>query len=150
MFMKLSTDALMTDDERRGAREELEKLVDRLSGNDQKDAKDFVKKNKLGSYWYSPEYRRPHDLLKLAAVPIQEIYRTFSGPAHGTFSLQLYFNDDATVHDINPREHPNWNRRAIEASSRLLLEIGRTRDVWDNVGRRADYDKLLQRIVQSK
>jgi hypothetical protein len=113
-------------------------------------AKALIKENKPFAYWYSPEYHRPSDLLKLASVPIQDLYQLFSGPAHGSFSGQVLLNDDSTVQDINPRPHPLWTPRAIEASSRLLLEIGHSRDVSDNLGHLADYEKLLQRVVDLK
>src|SRR5581483_7405299 len=120
LFMKLSTDPVMTKEERKGAWGELEKLINRLSGEDQLKARAYVKQNKLASYWYSPEYQGPGDVLKLASVPIQGLYRLFSGPAHGGFSLQVFFSDDSTVQDISARAHPSWTKRAIEASSRCV------------------------------
>jgi hypothetical protein len=128
----------------------LEKLVSRLPAEDQADAKALIKENKKVAYWYSPEYQRPSDVLKLASVPLQQLYNLFSGPAHGGFSLQVLFNDHSTVQDINPRDHPQWSKRAIEASSRLLLEISRARCVWEGLGREEEYDRLLQRIVALK
>lgn len=150
LLMKLSTDPVMTKAERIGPREELEKLVGRLSAKDQLDAQELIKENKRSSYWYSPEYKGPSDVLKLAPVPLQQLYNLFSGPAHGGFSLQVLFNDHSTQQDINPRPNPEWSKRAIEASSRLLLEIGRARCVWDGLGHEDEYEKLLPRIVALK
>lgn len=147
LYMRLSTDPVMTAAERKQMREELDKILTRLPAKDQTNAKSFVKENRTQAYWYMPEYARPNDLLELSAGRIKELYRLFSGPAHGSFSGQVFFNDDPTVHDINPREHQNWNKRAVEASSRLLLEIARTQDVWDSLGHLADYDNLLKRIT---
>jgi len=64
--------------------------------------------------------------------------------------LQVLFNDHSAVQDINPREYPQWSKRAIEASSRLLLEIGRARCVWDDLGHEEEYEQLQQRIVALK
>lgn len=147
LFIKLSTDPVMTEEEHKEPRGELEKLVNRLPPEDQSKARDLIKENKSRTYWYSPEYQGPGDLLKRTSAPIQELYRLFSGPAHGGFSLQVFFSDDSTVQDINPRAHPRWTLRAIEASSRLLLEISHTRDVWDKLGHLSDYEKLLQRVI---
>src|ERR1035438_9021083 len=42
LYMRLSTDALMTKEEQEGARKELEKMIARLPNKDQADAKAFV------------------------------------------------------------------------------------------------------------
>jgi hypothetical protein len=148
--MKLAMDPVMTAPERKDAREKLESFVGRLPAEDQSEAKAFIKKNKTTAYWFSPEFRRPSDVLKKALVPLVSLYSTFSGPAHGSFSLQVFFNDHSSLHDINPREHPQWSRRAIEASSRFLLEIGHVRCVWDDLGHEEEYEKLRQRIIALK
>lgn len=148
--MKLATDPVMTALERKDARERLESFVDRLPAGDQSEAKEFIKKSKPTAYWYSPEFQRPSDVLKKASVPLASMYSMFSGPAHGGFSFQVFFNDHSSVQDINPREHLQWSRRAIEASSRFLLEIGHARCVWDDLGHEEEYEKLQQRIIALK
>jgi len=148
--MKLATDPVMTATERKDARELLEKFIDRLPAGDQPEAKAFIKNYKPTAYWYSPEFQRPSDVLKKASVPLAAMYGMFSGPAHGGFSLQVLFNDHSAIQDINPREYPQWSRRAIEASARLLLEIGRTRYVWDDLGHEEEYEKLQRRIIALK
>lgn len=148
--IKLATAPVMTAPERKDARERLESFVDRLPAEDQSKAKEFIKKNKPTAYWYSPEFKRPSEVLEKASVPLASMYSIFSGPAHGGFSLQVLFNDHSSVQDINPREHAQWSRRAIEASSRFLLEIGRARCVWDDLGHEEEYEALQQRIVALK
>jgi hypothetical protein len=148
--MKLATDSVMTATERKDAMELLKNFVGRLPAKDQPEAEAFIKNYKPTAYWYSPEFQRPRDVLKQASVPLASMYSMFSGPAHGGFSLQVLFNDHSAVQDINPREYPQWSKRAIEASSRLLLEIGRARCVWDDLGHEEEYEQLQQRIVALK
>ena len=149
LFMKLATDPAKTATEREVGRGALEKLVKRLPLEDQPEAKAFIKKNRLGAYFYFPEYQRPTDVLKLAPG-LEPVYREFSGPVHGGFSLQVLLNDHLEMQDINPRAHPQSSKQAIKASSMLLLEIGRARAVWNSLGREEEYEKLQQRIIALK
>jgi hypothetical protein len=149
LFMKLSTDPIKTDAERKVGRDALEKLVEWLSPGDQSEAKAFIKKNNPAAYFYSEEYRRPMDVLKLAPN-LQPVYKEFSGPVHGGFSFQVLLNDHLAMQDINPREDRQSSKQAMRASSMLLLEIGHARSAWNTLGHEEEYEKLLQRIIALK
>src|SRR6266851_4886115 len=72
-------------------------------------------------------------------------------PTHGGFAAKLVFDDDPHLEDIQPRKHPKNTYRAIIASSRLLIEICRVRDHWENGGAGDSwYQELVGRIAALK
>jgi len=84
---------------------------------------------------------------QLSPHNIDQLYKFFSAITHGGFSARLFFTDDPGLEDIEPREHPKNTRRAVIASSRLLLEICYLRDQWDNDGLGlAAYEELVAQI----
>jgi Family of unknown function (DUF5677) len=142
--IKLANEPSIPNEQRKIFQELVESYILRLNAEDQSNARELVKQRKGLTYWFQPEFKSTKKLLKLATVDVYSIYELFSGPAHGGWSSQAIFNDDSTIQDINPREHPSGSLAAIKASSRLLLEMAYTRDGWDHAGFVDEYKTLVQ------
>jgi hypothetical protein len=104
-----------------------------LSPPDQQRAQKMLA-GKPELYWFKPEFKSTKAILATATIPIYPMFKMFSGPTHGGLPMKLIMNDDANSEDTAPREHPENTRKAIVASSRLLTEVFRIRDQWDNTG----------------
>ncbi len=127
----------------------IDMMVNRLGAADQIKAQQLRAQPKPTVYWFKPEYNSIEAIMKLCTAPMYEMYRFYSGPAHGGFSGKFVFDDDPHLEDIDPREHPRNAPKAIIASTRLLIEICRIRDHWDNGGAGEDvYTELVGRIAQ--
>lgn len=143
------TDAQITPPERAEATTGLDMMMGRLQPADQARAQQLRAEPRPASYWFKPEYRSIEAIMKLCAFPIYEIYRFYSGAAHGGFAGKFVFDDEPHLEDIGPRQHPRNFPKAIVASTRLLIEVCRVRDHWDNAGAGEDvYRELVGRIAQ--
>jgi hypothetical protein len=142
--IKMSSTPLLTREQRREPKKQVESYIARLAEEDQLKAKELIKQSKLGAYWFQPEFKSTKQLLKLAAVDIYPMYELLSGASHGGWSGQVLFNDSPTIQDINPRPHPRGSVQAIRLSSRLLLEVGYTRDLWERSGTLDEGQRLVR------
>jgi hypothetical protein len=142
--IKMVAESNIPEENREEISKEVETCLARLDTEDQVTARALITGGNLRPYWFQPEFESVKKLLKLASVDIYPIYELLSGPAHGGWSGQAIFNDDPKTQDINPRAHPRWSIEAIRASSRLLLEMGYTRDGWDNLGFVDEYKRLVE------
>jgi hypothetical protein len=142
--IKMAKESRIPKEQREEIHRDVEAYVARLNAEDQASARELIGHGKPRPYWFQPEFESAKKLLKLASVDIYPIYELLSGPAHGGWSGQAVFNDDPNTQDINPRAHPRWSIEAIKASSRLLLEIGYTRDGWEKLGFVDEYKRLVE------
>lgn len=134
-------------------REELSKQVaqaiDRLPAAFQERARHFVYQERLGAYWYCPEYMRPRDIIaKLSGPGIQSLYDTLSAGAHGGFvGLRVFKDEPDRVHP-NPRPDPLSQHLVLGGSTKMLLDTMNMRDAFENAGaHRVQYGVLTQRLV---
>jgi hypothetical protein len=127
-------DPAITDAERTGVTANIEEMVSKLQPADQTRARELLAESEVTPYWFQPQYGSPKKVLALSPHPVYEMYRYFSGPTHGGYSLKIILNDDPASEDIEPREHPVNLPNAILGSSKLLLEVCFVRDRWDNEG----------------
>jgi hypothetical protein len=142
------TDPQITVPERTEVNTALDMMVNRLEAADQVRAQQLRTQPKPQIYWFRPEYNSVEAIMKLCAVPIYQLYRFYSGPTHGGFAGKFVFDDEPHLEDIEPRKHPKNVHRAVVASTRLLIELCRVRDHWDNGGAgEAVYQELVGRIV---
>ena len=122
-----------------------------LSPSDQQRAQKLFVKGKPELYWFKPQYSSVKDILATATVPIYQMFKMFSGPTHGGLPMKLIMNDDANSEDIAPREHPKNTHRAVGASSRLLVEVFRLRDHWDNTASNENlYTSFITNLAKLK
>lgn len=142
--IKIANEPTFSSEQRQEIHGKVEDYIARLNTEDQASARKLIGHGKLKPYWFQPEFDSPKKLLKLASVDIYPIYELLSGPAHGGWSGQTVFNDDTQTQDINPRAHPRGSIQAVTVSSRLLLELGYTRDGWDNLGFVDEYKRLVE------
>jgi hypothetical protein len=142
------TDPQITAPERTEVNAVLDTMVNKLEAADQIKAQQLRAKPKPQSYWFRPEYNSVEAIMKLCAVPIYQLYRLYCGPTHGGFAGKFMFDDDPHSEDIEPRKHPKNVRKAVVASTRLLVELCRVRDHWDNNGAGEEvYQGLVERIA---
>jgi hypothetical protein len=147
-YRKWLVDPAITVSERLEAEGALAMMVAKLSLADQAKAQQLIQDATPRTYFFQPEYPSTKSILELSRHRIHDLYKMYSGVTHGNFSGKLLFDDDPVAENIDPREHPKTTKRAIVASSRLLLEICYIRDRWDNLGVAGDdYNDLVQRIV---
>ena len=110
------------------ARADIANAIQHLSADDQARAKAFLEA-KLETYWYSPEYRKPSDVLaKTGSNPVlKRVYALFSGAAHAGFAGLREFRDQPWIIDSAPRADKVSQNRALFLSARLLLEFAAMR-----------------------
>ena len=128
-------------------RKQLDGLRGQLQGKDAERADELVKNYKPQSYWYSPEFRGPGEILKQAKNDLQFMYRQFSGSSHGGFLSALLFDDSPDMAKINPEEHPRRRRSAVVASSRLLLDISFLRGQFEGVATVEAYKAIVKDLI---
>jgi hypothetical protein len=142
------TDPQITAPEQTEVNAVLNMMANRLEAADQIKAQQLRAHPKPAIYWFRPEYNSVEAIMKLCAVPIYQLYRIYSGPTHGGFAGKFMFDDDPHQEDIEPRAHPKNVSRAVVASTRLLIELCRVRDHWDNGGAGEEvYQELVGRIA---
>ena len=148
---KWLTDPQITAPELAEVNAALDMMSGRLNPSEQVKAQALRAVQNPPAFWFRPEYNSIEAIMKLCTTPMYELYRFYSGPAHGGFSGKFVFDDDPHLEDIEPRQHARNTPRAILASTRLLIEICRIRDTWDNGGAgEAVYKELVQRISNLK
>jgi hypothetical protein len=145
---KYLEDGALSDEERFDAEYELARVVNALPKTEIGKANGVINEPKAKVYFFQPEFQTTRSILKTSPHNIYDLYKMFSGVTHGGLVGKLLFDDDPSVECIEPREHPKNMRRAITASSRLLLEICYIRDHWDNHGANdGRYQAIVSRII---
>lgn len=116
-------------------RSQLEKGIAHLPTDQRQRASDYVFRQRLLSYWYCPEYRRPMEALdKLLSPGIRFVYDMFSGGSHGGYLGLSVLKDEPDQKHPNQRADAKSQNLALASSSRLLLETMNIRDRFENSG----------------
>jgi hypothetical protein len=113
---------------------ELARLINALPKADIDKANVLVNESKPKVYFFQPEFASTKAIMETSSHNIYDLFQVFSGVTHGGLTGKLLFDDDPSVEDIDPRDHPKNTRRAIVASSRLLAEVCYIRDHWETMG----------------
>jgi Family of unknown function (DUF5677) len=132
---------------RKHNKEQLDKMRNQLKGEDIKRIDDLIANFKPLPYWFCPEFSSPGRIFKDRINRLFDMYRQFSGSAHGSFIGSVLFSDSPDAPSINPQENPVRTRHAIVASSRLLLDISFARGQFDGIADLAEYEEILKTYI---
>jgi len=87
-------------------------------------AHDFMFKERMRGYWYSPEYSNAKDILSKFNSPFKnDFYNKLSSASHGGLLGLHLFKDSPDVKHPNPRADKKSQDLALVASNHLMLEI---------------------------
>ncbi|MGD0022457.1 MAG: hypothetical protein ABSC54_09160 [Smithellaceae bacterium] len=134
---------------RAGLRMQLENGIAQLPTGQQQKARYFIFRERLWSYWYCPEYRRPNEILnRLLSEEIQFVYDMFSGGSHGGYLGLSVLKDEPDLKHPNQRADAKSQNLALAGSARLLLETMNIRDHFENGGaNQRVYEGLLGQLA---
>ncbi len=135
-FLKANlNNAQFPEDQRRFMRSQIQDGIAALPQDLRETAKRHVYSEKLGPYWYSPEYARPSDVVdKLCPPEVVQLYALYSGGAHGGYlGLRLLKDEPDLIHP-NPRPDKRSQDMALVASVRFSLEVIRACDRFETGG----------------
>ena len=134
---------------RAALRSQLENSIALLPAGQQQKARDFIFRERLWSYWYCPEYRRPMEVLdSLLSQEIRFVYGTFSGGSHGSYLGLSVLKDEPDLKHPNQRADTRSQNLALAGSTRILLETMNIRDRFENGGtNQRAYEGLLGQPV---
>jgi hypothetical protein len=125
----------LSADARAALRSQLENGIAQLPAGQRQKARDFIFRERLWSYWYCPEYRRPIEVLdRLLSREIRFVYDTFSGGSHGGYLGLSVLKDDPDLKHPNQRADSRSHNLALGGSTRILLETMNIRDCFENGG----------------
>lgn len=129
----------------------------RLNPQDQERAEkyksEFLKRGKLRSYWYRPEYQTIKDIFKACdnkGLEWYKVYKDFSMAIHSGFIGLGIFKDKPDKRDINPRKDLKAIKMALVSSSRLLLEITSVREQFENLNLHSEVKQLTAELLKLK
>jgi hypothetical protein len=133
---------------RAGLRRQLENGIAQLPAGQQHKARHFIFQERLWSFWYCPEYRRPMDVLdRLLSAGIRFVYDTFSGGSHGGYLGMKVLKDEPDLVNPNQRADTRSQNLALSGSTRILLETMNIRDQFENGGaNQRAYEGLLGQL----
>jgi len=128
--------------QRGDAREFLEYLPEHY----RQEAWNFVEKSKQGSFWYTPDYSGPVDILKKHVVPeVLDLYRALSGAAHGgTLGIRLW-RDIPDMEHPAPRRDPAAQSRAVTGSCVITMQAIHMRFAHQGL----DDDPILKELMEN-
>jgi hypothetical protein len=128
---------------------QLEKSIAQLPTGQQQKARYFIFQERLWSYWYCPEYRRPKEILdRLLSQGIRFVYDMFSGGSHGGYLGLSVLKDEPDLKHPNQRADAKSQNLALAGSTRLLLETMSIRDRFENEGaNQRTYEGLLRQLA---
>ena len=135
--------------DRAALRSQLENGIAQLPAGQRQKARDFIFRERLGSYWYCPEYRRPMEILdRLLSQEIRFVYDTFSGGSHGSYLGLSVLKDEPDLKHPNQRADTRSQNLALAGSTRILLETMNIRDRFENGGaNQRAYEDILGQLV---
>ncbi|MFI5167026.1 MAG: DUF5677 domain-containing protein [Thermoanaerobaculales bacterium] len=115
----------VTHSAKEDAQVDLEKAIEHMNPDDQARARTFLGAKLGTSYWYSPEYSSPSDVLDTAVQSphLKSLYKGLSGATHAGFAGLREFRDHPEVIHSMPRMDKAAQNRALALSTRLLLEF---------------------------
>lgn len=132
-------------DEREGIKKQINLSLDQLHGEVRKKAKEWFYRAKLLTYWYSPEFSRPRDIITAYSSPeVQFLYDKHSGSVHGGFLGMNLLRDEPDKMTIEPRVDRQAPVLALSSSYRIMLEFARLRNTFENLKRDREILKLQE------
>jgi len=145
----LSTKAILRtpklpQDKRKRQKGQSEKFLEFLPQGDRAEARDFIRKGKIESYWYSPDYGGPQDVIeRIGSEDVKILYRSFSGGAHGgTLGIRSW-RDTPDLEHPAPRRDPSAQSLAVSGSNAIAMQLLRLRFGHLGVPVEPVFDKLL-------
>ena len=130
-------------------RSQLKNSIAQLPAGQRQKARDFIFRERLWSYWYCPEFRRPAEVLdRLLSEEIRFVYDTFSGGSHGGYLGLSVLKDEPDLKHPNQRADTRSQNLALAGSTRILLETMNIHDRFENGGaNQRAYGSLLGQLV---
>lgn len=137
------------------AMEQVNKQLIRLSEENQKRAKEFIqsflKRDAPKIYWYKKEYKNTEDIFSQCnGKDMYESFKILSMSTHSTFMGSSLFKDEPDKLDINPRTDPKATKLALIFSSRVLFEIIKVRDQFEELNLSSEIQELNTKILNLK
>lgn len=142
-------DTHLSAEARSALRSQLEDGVAQLPASQRQKARDFIFRERLRSYWYCPEYRRPMEILdRFLSKEIRFIYDMFSGGSHGGYLGLSVLKDEPDLKHPNQRADTRSQNLALAGSTRILLETMNIRDHFEHGGaNQRAYGDLLDQLA---
>jgi hypothetical protein len=141
----------VTQGERKIIRKEVDLTLAQLHDQIRRNAKEWFYKGKLYTYWYSPEFLRPRDIIAAyCPAEIQWLYDKFSGSVHGGFLGLGLLRDDPDKMDINPRIDRRAPILTLSNSYRIMLEFARFRNIFEGLALNKDVEELHEEFLGFK
>jgi len=117
---------VFTKEQRSEIREQISTGIKQLPEESREKAQQFMFKERMYPYWFSPEFARPSDVVEqLCSADVAKLYRLFSGGSHGGYiGLRLLKDQPDEVHP-NPRADKRSQEMALAGSIRFTFETFR-------------------------
>lgn len=101
-------------------------------------AEESIKREKLYTYWFQPEFKRVSEIIKKFGrqelkSELQNAYNTLSTSIHAASLGTVIFKDIPEKVNIEPCENPRRTRDAILASCKLLLDLFVIRNDYEDL-----------------
>lgn len=144
-FKQRLTESKVPEEEKTQIKEELNRSLDVLNDNVKEKAKEWFYKGRLLTYWFSPEFARPSDIIGTYSSPeIKWLYKKYSGSTHGGFIGLSLLRQESDRIDINPRQDKGATLIALSASYRILLEFFRLRNIFEAL----NLDDIISELME--
>jgi hypothetical protein len=131
-FKQRLTESDVHEEEKTKIREELDRSLEILNDDAKEKARGWFYRGRLLTYWFSPEFARPNDVIEAYASPeIQWLYKKYSGSTHGGFIGLSLLRQESDRIDINPRQDKGATLIALSGSCRIVLEFFRLRNIFE-------------------
>ena len=145
----LSTKAVLRlpglpSDKRKRQKGEAGRFREHVPQNLRAEAQDFVRKGRIESYWYSPDYKGPTDILdKVCSADLKDLYRAFSGGVHGgTLGIRSW-RDIPDLDHPGPRGDPSAQSLAVSGSCAITMQVIHMRLIHRGITKDPVFDKLM-------
>lgn len=132
--------------EKTKSKECLKSEINKLPASQQCKATKFCFQEKLRGYWFCPEFQNPKEILikfQDSDSQLHRIYEDFSGATHGGLLGLMSFRDDHHNIHSNPRPDKTSQNKALNFSSRLLLDFNYCRGVTEGLSIENQYFEYL-------
>jgi len=140
-----------SEEGKKESRRKIDEGLVKLSPPTQGRAKEFIFLQKMGGYWYCPEYSNPKNILESINNPsAKDLYDTLSSATHGgVLGLSIFKGQPDDIHP-DPRADTFSQNAALSYSSRILLESSYARGIFEGCNLQVRFEDLFNEYLSLK
>jgi hypothetical protein len=124
---------------------ELQKMIGALNGKEKKDAEEFIKNGRIGTYWFSEQYRSIGAAIQDHIPGLMPAYKWLAGASHAGYTTTKLFYDAPEETTINPVSNPSRAKTCAYLACRFSMLSSKLRSEADGFNL-IDYGRLTKTL----